>query len=373
MKLASLVTVALGLFASTIAGAAQLVVDDDLADCPGAQFTTIQDAVTAASAGDTVVICAGRYVERVRVDKTLNLFGPQRGVDGRGRTLSSPGEAVVASPRPFILAADGIVLDGLTVLVVLDDSGEGSGILSSGSFSGYRVQNCVVDADGVTGFFPGSSGAVTTVARRNHFYNRLGVATSDDEPTAIAHNLLVVDNLFTASTIGIFSGEDTDVRVSGNVLEGGGGIIVESAQSVAVTGNVVRGAQVAGLSVFTARQVVLRKNVVTGGADIGIRLFGANQDVKVTQNRVDTHARGIALTATSGNQILGNASNDNSIVGITVSADSAGNRLRDNASFGNATLDCEDQSTGAGTLGTANTWLRNQGDLSSPPGLCVAR
>jgi hypothetical protein len=54
-------------FAAAPAQAASLIVDDNAAaadaDCPSAPFTSIQAAVNAAAAGDTVAVCAGRYVE----------------------------------------------------------------------------------------------------------------------------------------------------------------------------------------------------------------------------------------------------------------------------------------------------------------------
>ena len=43
--------------------AATLTVDDDKADCPAAAYTSVQAAVDAAAAGDTVVICQGDYAE----------------------------------------------------------------------------------------------------------------------------------------------------------------------------------------------------------------------------------------------------------------------------------------------------------------------
>ncbi|NIA11877.1 MAG: hypothetical protein GWP10_19660 [Nitrospiraceae bacterium] len=47
------------------------VVDDD----GGADFTSIQAAVDAASAGDTIEVRSGTYVENVDVDKRLTLVG----------------------------------------------------------------------------------------------------------------------------------------------------------------------------------------------------------------------------------------------------------------------------------------------------------
>src|SRR5262245_65421598 len=87
-----------------LSAGAQLVVDDDRAQCPAARFSTIQAAVDAASPGDTVLVCAGTYAESVRVTKTLTLLGAKHGKDGRKRTLTSPGESVVAGDRPFVLA-----------------------------------------------------------------------------------------------------------------------------------------------------------------------------------------------------------------------------------------------------------------------------
>ena len=43
--------------------AAQRTVDNDRAECPTAQYTSVQAVVDAAAPGDTVTICPGSYVE----------------------------------------------------------------------------------------------------------------------------------------------------------------------------------------------------------------------------------------------------------------------------------------------------------------------
>jgi hypothetical protein len=54
----------LGLGGSTV-----LVVDNDRTDCPHADFTTIQAAVTAADPGSTILVCRGVYPEQVTITK----------------------------------------------------------------------------------------------------------------------------------------------------------------------------------------------------------------------------------------------------------------------------------------------------------------
>src|SRR4051812_11331467 len=58
------VVAALGTFvAAPVASAATLTVDDDGAQCPDAQYKSVQNAIYAARAGDTIAICPGTYVE----------------------------------------------------------------------------------------------------------------------------------------------------------------------------------------------------------------------------------------------------------------------------------------------------------------------
>jgi hypothetical protein len=72
--------------------AATLVVDDTLA-CPGAGYQTIQAAVNAANAGDTINVCPGTYNENVTIlsyQAGLTLNGAQAGVPITGRTFGNP-------------------------------------------------------------------------------------------------------------------------------------------------------------------------------------------------------------------------------------------------------------------------------------------
>lgn len=130
-------------------------------------------------------------------------------------------------------------------------------------------------------------------------------------------------------------------------------------------------------------------NSITSNANRGIDLFwttgttfggpGLGQPNTVSNNGDD----GIALTSlngsppSSGNTIQDNVVDANAANGIHVGGDvDNGNGEQDNTFSGNTMqgnlrFDALDQSTGAGTAGTANTWTGNTCTISSPAAICA--
>ena len=88
----------------------------DTIHVPG-DYPTIQEAIDAASDGDTIVVAAGLYEVTVEIDKSLTLKGAQAGVDARNRsgpeTIIEPDEG----PGISIITDEDqcVVIDGLTV------------------------------------------------------------------------------------------------------------------------------------------------------------------------------------------------------------------------------------------------------------------
>ena len=126
------------------AAAATLSVDDDRSQCPTAEFTSIQAAVSdpRATPGTTVMVCPGHYREAVVVTTpglTLRALGAPGAAPGRcfddSASPPDPARAVVveAAPYAFQLSADDTGLTGFVI------QGGDYGIVTSPESSGYRI------------------------------------------------------------------------------------------------------------------------------------------------------------------------------------------------------------------------------------------
>jgi hypothetical protein len=106
--------------AAQAAGVTHWVKDKGAVAPPGTScgkpgYTTIQSAVTAATAGDTIIVCGGRYAENVVVDKSVTIRGqgdPKVVPTGEdANTDNSAGALQIA----FRVDADDVTIRDLTV------------------------------------------------------------------------------------------------------------------------------------------------------------------------------------------------------------------------------------------------------------------
>lgn len=247
-------------------------------------FSSIQDAVDAASDGDTVEVSAGTYAESVTVSTAnVTLEGPNAGTPG---DVNRGAEAIVEGS--VSITASNVTVDGFTVqagsapLIDLKDS----------SATEYTVTNNVLNASsGTTAVYAKADSGLlannTVVAGGTSNYGvRIGDATG----------VTVVDNTFVQEAVPesssstpqgllLSSTHDTDVR--NNTFYG-----AESGQAVLVSNN-------AGNS----SAVTVADNRVDGFAN-GVFLYeNADEikDVSVTGNDV-TNVSDVGITAvdTSG-------------------------------------------------------------------------
>lgn len=158
-----------------------LVVDDDGAQCPDANVTTIQKAVAKAAKRNAdpadvndvelIRVCPGLYIEQVSVPESLTIRGDAEAVEALDcfsttrPTVDPNTQAIVAAPSGapasapavlFDLQADDIELQGF---VLLGQTGSSSRALrTSSGHSGYWVHHNLIMANTVAAIFRSSDG-----------------------------------------------------------------------------------------------------------------------------------------------------------------------------------------------------------------------
>lgn len=135
--IATLATTALAIGGLTIAaGSAQAAPAVELTVCAsGCDYATIQAAVTAATAGDVVVVSAGSYTEKVTVSKAITIQGAGSGVDPATATIiSGTGNGLTLSgavDNPVIVRD--LRVTGFTTGIVVGSHVTLDGVASSGN------------------------------------------------------------------------------------------------------------------------------------------------------------------------------------------------------------------------------------------------
>jgi parallel beta-helix repeat protein len=280
------------------------VVDDDGVQCPGAGYATIQSAVSAASAGDTIKVCAGTYSGVVNIPVTLTFLGAQSGVDARTRVFNAATEAIVTDGFS-VIGANNVTIDGFTIQGADGVGDLGTGINFPGATSGHSVVNNII-RDNIFGIYLNSSGASQTVVRHNLFEsnNRPGAASGNaiyaDQGSA---NVLIDANKFTGHTSAamVFAGAQSNLTVSGNELINDNSMVFFNTNGVSITSNLSDGSL--GSVIFIGgndTNVTITCNTIRNApTKTAIRLpnfgFGANSGVSANNNNIENMGFGIRI------------------------------------------------------------------------------
>jgi hypothetical protein len=358
-------------------------------------YATIQQGVDAAPAGGTVVVATGLYDESVTVNKTLTLDGAKGGKEGVNHTgPADPTKESIVQPSAgigFDVTANNVVIDGFTV-----QEAEGvPGIQLSASFSGYAVRDNVINANpnnGV-GIHFGSNGLQKSVIERNFFYGSADQGGSEVDAIFANEGLRNVEishNTFfrhdSAGVVIIQSvAPNSDIEIDHNdSVEDGSLVALFDAPGTTIDHNTV--ARSTGSAIFIGAGndgTVISHNQISDGQYSAIRInapaFGgpADADMTIDHNAIRNMAlAGIAVAPDSlvNSTIDHNQIQDNGGDGIGIDAGGNGGNVIDHNQLnrngdGVTAFDARDDTTGAGTAGTANTWVQNDGTTSDPPGL----
>ncbi|KAF1078714.1 NosD domain-containing protein [Methanogenium sp. MK-MG] len=161
-----------------------LYVDDD----SGADFQSIQAAVTAAYAGDTIVVKAGAYTENVLVDKQLTIRS-EDGSDAVTVTATSPDAPV------FDLNADGIIIEGFSVRGLTNEHVAGIEIVDFDDCE-VRYNDCANCYNGIHIGNVVEETATGNIVEENycHENTRRGISLRDQVTANLVYNNTCRDN-----------------------------------------------------------------------------------------------------------------------------------------------------------------------------------
>ena len=401
-RLAILSTAFLCFGASTSAFANTLVVDNDFADCPQADYTSIHAAVLAAEPGDKILVCPGIYPETVLVNKP----------DLRIEAQAAPGDVVLhgtGTPVPpfgfHLLNTTGVLVQGFTVQGFSD-----SNIRIEGG-SGNTLRKNITTATPGSGIRVINSSA-NVVERNTSFANQgAGITVTSTviapEP-ATSDNLIRHNETYSNGQAGlqVLIAPPAVGRLSGNVLFGNdshdnpNGIRnVQLANGSVIENNRVFD-NLRGIVVGNSTGVTVRNNRSERNVEFGIRLQNSAANNLVEKNEVSENKQllngvviggdGIRLESAVcpcppgipgpvvANIVQLNVARRNSRDGIrVVDALAAENTIERNVLLQNGEHDAHDESVGPHTGGTANHWINNRcggedevGQDENRPGLC---
>lgn len=428
MKLRKVTTTAAAVAGMTLSvGAAQAFANTlyvhqatDTSCAASSPYTSIQSAVNAAHSGDTIQVCPGTYTEQVTVPA---------GENNLKLNSIKPLAAVIQAPPTITTSTSGAIVDidgaqntrltGFTITGPFAPSGCAGneyGVYVEGGGSADIEQNHItqIGAGPTVGSSP-LSGCQYGVAIE------VGSADPSTETTGSATIESNVIDQYQKNGITV-DGSGSSGSIVGNVVKGFGpspiiaqnGIQISdnaNANVVAnsVSANVYSGGNTGatGMLLYGEQpgQVTISSNWVSSN-DYGIYAYEAARGTSISGNFVSgSNYDGIAVDSSTNSHVSGNDSSNNSgpngegfalyssdgsgsETGVVLDGNTAvsnttngfyadsgtsGNTISNGQASSNGQYDCEDDSTGSGTAGTANYWFSDSGVTSSPTGLCQSR
>jgi len=206
---------------------------------------TITEAVTAATAGDSILVHPGTYNEQVTIGKTIDLSS----TDGPATTTLQS----TASPAIYV-TGDHVNISGLTV------SGAATGISSIGKY--VQIEECVITSNAQGVELSGDSSTVQGCAVNN--YQGYGIWAVNVDVLTLRDNM-IDDTGKPQSYYGVYAQGCTLVVMENNTVLGNknGGVQVFQCTGIALEDNDVSGNGL-GISVRNCANAKLRNNSMTG-------------------------------------------------------------------------------------------------------------
>jgi parallel beta-helix repeat protein len=372
------------------ASAGTLVVDNDDADCPQADFNSIQAAVAVAQPGDKILVCPGTYMESVLVNES----------DLRIEAQGEPGQVVLqGTPSQEIgfhlLDTTGVLLQGFTVQGfrgsnIRVENGRGNTVrknistLLTGPMVGPRAPASIEVLNSSANVLEQN----TAFSNCSRFCHGISIAGTGSTDNIVRHNEAFLNGFTGLQTNA--SGPRNELfgnRLHSNAVGirnilGSHGNVIENNY---VFANVVPSSTgvVGGIIVGASSRVTVRNNRSESNAAFGIRIQNGSTDNLIEKNEVVQNDQdGIRLdsctpavppvcTSVTANTVRFNLIRRNGRDGIRVEDQLvAGNLIERNVIRESGEHDAHDDSVGPATGGTANLWIENKCETENRPELC---
>ena len=370
-----------------------LVVDNDGAECPQAEYTTIQQAVAAAEPGDKILVCPGLYLGTVLVSES-NLRIEAQGAPGE---VVLQGTGAVGELGIVILNTTGVVVQGFTV----QGFGRAQIRIQGGSANTVR-KNVTKDAVVNDGIQVTSSSANVVEENTSHGNREDGIFIGQItdvllEPMAdniVRHNETFGNrhgiNLFGTGPRNVIFGNRSHDNLQrgivnsnlshGNVIEYnhvfangltpipgtigvGIGINVANSTLVTVRNNKAEGNGTSGIGLTNAAGNFVLNNQSADNRTAGVLLNIATSSV-VEKNELFRNQDGVRIFNNSvGNTIQSNHVRRSGRDGIRAEGTARENTIERNIIGESVEHDAHDD-------GTANIWIDNHCETENRPGLC---
>lgn len=267
------------LFSAAQSSDAAWIVDDDGADCPDAQFTSIQAAVDAAAPGDRILVCHGTYQEQVTITKNelrLRAEGRRGDVvlDGLGLSVRFAG---------FLLDnAHGNLIEGFLVRNYHE-----AGIWLRAGSSGNTIRKNVTtaaDHDGIQVLASNDNRIEHNVAIDNFAANACGIQIAPGSQRNVVRHNRLVNNEWGIQIVGTATAPTRDNMISNNTslgnrgngirnLGGTSGTLIEGNHAVRngfTPSASTTGTTNAGIRIASGSDIVVRLNQVLDNLSVDL-------------------------------------------------------------------------------------------------------
>ncbi len=234
-------------------------------DSGGADFTLIQDAIDAASLGDTINVADGDYDEIITVSKNVTLLGANYDVDPAGST--DRGDESIISGGRLTITADDVTVNGFKM------TGEGIYTDLPSALNAIISYNILVDIGGTRAINLYVSAAPDYHLADGGYvgYNTLssitgtdrGISTYANDDVTIEHN-----HILNIAGDGIVAYNGDDLTVEHNQILDVGGIAIQVGNHVGtgikILENTITNPGQKGINYWAGTGGLISGNTITG-------------------------------------------------------------------------------------------------------------